>query len=483
MKLAAKILFFVFLITGTGLWWLTSGMMGNIRVRYLEGVEESLVDQAGIFAALAAGQMEGGQLDAGGLHRIFDRAYARKFRSKIYHLDKTGVDLRIYITDDKGRILFDSRRQATLGEDYSKWRDVWLTLRGEYGARSSRENPNDDTSTILYVAAPILVGGQIRGVLTVAKPTTNINRFMSAAREKMRTAALVTGTLVLALSVLAVVLITRPVKRLTRYAEDVRAGRKADLPRLDRTEIGDMGRAFERMKTALENRKYVETYVQALTHEVKSPLAAIKGAAELLDEKMPSEQRARFLANIRTESERIRQLVDRLLELSAIENMTALDETAPVLAADLIQSILDRMAPMLESKDLCVTTDIQSDATAQGTPFLLKRALSSLIQNAADFSPAKGTIRIQATRDKGMLSMEIQDQGPGIPGYAADRLFEKFFSLRRPDSGRKSTGLGLNFVREIALLHRGTVTIETLPIGGALARLTIPAGTRHQGKI
>ncbi len=483
MKLAGKLLFAVFLITGTGLWWLTSGMMDNIRVRYLEGVEEALVDQARIFAALAAGQMEGGRLDSGALHRIFDRAYARRFNSQIYHLDKTGVDLRIYITDDKGGILFDSQRRAAVGEDYSKWRDVWLTLRGEYGARSSRETPDDDTSTILYVAAPILVDGQIRGVLTVAKPTTNINIFMSAAREKMRTTARVTGALVLALSVLAVVLITRPVKRLTRYAEDVRDGKKADLPRLDRTEIGDMGRAFERMKIALENRKYVETYVQALTHEVKSPLAAIKGAAELLDEEMPPEQRARFLANIRTETERIGQLVDCLLELSAIENMTALDETSPVWAADLINSTLDRLAPVLESKGLSVTTNIQPEAAAQGTPFLLKRALSSLIQNAADFSPAQGTIRIRAVRDKGMLSMEIQDQGPGIPGYAADRLFEKFFSLRRPDSGRKSTGLGLNFVREIALLHRGTVTVETLPQGGTLARLTIPADPRHRGRI
>ncbi|WDP91993.1 MAG: two-component system sensor histidine kinase CreC [Desulfobacter sp.] len=478
MKLAAKILFAVFLITGTGLWWLTSGMMDNIRLRYLEGVEEALVDQSRILAAMVSRQMEAGEFAPNELGEIFHRAYESRFNSRIYHLDKTGVDLRIYITDEKGMILFDSQGKAAVGEDYSKWRDVWLTLRGQYGARSSREDPGKETSTILYVAAPILVKDDIRGVLTVAKPTTNINLFMTAAREKIKSRALAIGAVILGLSVLAVVVITRPVKRLTRYAEDIRAGRKTALPRLDRTEIGDMGRAFERMKIALENRKYVETYVQTLTHEIKSPLAAIQGAAELLEEDMPEEHRERFLGNIRTESQRIRRLVDRLLELAAIENMNALDNTESVPATDLIQKVLERLGPMLDSKGVSVTTNIQPDTVAAGNPFLLRLALSNLIQNAADFSPAKGKIVIRAARTRGMLAVEISDQGPGIPGYAADRIFEKFFSLRRPDSGRKSTGLGLNFVREIALLHKGDITLENLPAGsgsGTLARLLLPA--------
>lgn len=479
MKLAAKILFAVFLITGTGLWWLTSGMMDNIRQRYLEGVEESLVDQARIFAAMAARQMAAGNFNPDALNhvfgRVFEQAYADRFTSKIYHLDKTGVDLRVYITDEKGLILFDSLGKAAVGEDYSKWRDVWLTLRGQYGARSSREDPDRATSTTLYVAAPILADGKICGVLTVAKPTTNINRFMTTAREQIKSRALGISTLILFLSVLAVVYITRPVKRLTRYAEAVRAGQKADLPRLDRTEIGDMGRAFERMKTALENRKYVETYVQTLTHEIKSPLAAIKGAAELLEEKMSPEHRSRFTANIRTESERIRCLVDRLLELSSIENMTALDKTVRVDAAGLIRDVLDRLGPVLDNKAVTTDADIAPDAATQGNPFLLNLALSNLVQNAAEFSPARGQIAISAVCGSGMLTIRILDQGPGIPDYAAHRIFEKFFSLRRPDSGQKSTGLGLNFVREIALLHKGSIHIKNGPDGGALAVFSIPA--------
>jgi two-component system sensor histidine kinase CreC len=70
----------------------------------------------------------------------------------------------------------------------------------------------------------------------------------------------------------------------------------------------------------------------------------------------------------------------------------------------------------------------------------------------------------------------IEDRGPGIPDYARDKVFDKFFSLQRPDSGKKSTGLGLNFVREVTILHNGTVALENRPEKGALATLSLPVG-------
>jgi two-component system sensor histidine kinase CreC len=112
--------------------------------------------------------------------------------------------------------------------------------------------------------------------------------------------------------------ITRPIKRLTDYANAIRQGKRVEFPELDRSEIGEMGYAFAKMQETLEGKKYVEQYVQKLTHEVKSPLSAIRGAAELLEEKMEPGQRGRFLSNIRHEANRIQEIVDRMLELSAL---------------------------------------------------------------------------------------------------------------------------------------------------------------------
>lgn len=474
MKLSVKILFAVFLITGIGFYYLTYGMLEDIRIRYLEGVEETLVDQARILATFVSEDMENQTFSPETLHRLFDRAYGQRFTSRIYHLRKTTVDLRVYITDETGHIVFDSKGIASPGDDYSDWRDVSLTLGGQYGARSSRDDERKQSSSVLYVAAPILVDDQIKGVLTVAKPTTNMNTFLERARRKVKIKSIISISFILSLSVLAITFFTRPIKRLTRYADDIRAGIKADLPVLDKSEIGDMGRAFENMRQALENRKYVEHYVQTLTHEIKSPLSAIKGAAELLEEDMPAEQRTRFLDNIRSESERIKKLVDRMLELSAIENMTALGRRESVTFSDTLNQVLDQMRPVLEGKKISLIRDIDTHILTEGDSYLLKRALSNLIQNSVDFSPKEGTLTIRATLRDDHLSFTITDQGPGFPEYASEKLFDKFFSLQRPDSGKKSTGLGLNFVKEIATLHKGTIKLENRADGGVCAELILP---------
>lgn len=474
MKLALKIIAAIFIITGTGFYYLAQGMLENVKTRYLEGVEETLVDQSRILAGFVAHELEQESVSTDTLHLVFDKVYSRHFNSKIYQIEKNAVDLRVYITDTKGLILFDSKRIATPGEDYSDWRDVYLTLQGEYGARSTRENEKEESSAVLYVAAPIIVNGKIKGVLTVAKPTTNINSFLSHARSKIKNRIIITVCFIVFLSILIILYLTRPVKLLTTYANKIKNGKKASLPRLDKTEIGDMGRAFEEMRKALENRKYVENYVQTLTHEVKSPVSAIKGAAELLEEEMPKDQQKRFLNNIKSESDRIKMLVDRMLELSSIENMTSLKSTEIVSISELIQDITRQLSPLLEQKNLSLKTEISKELFITADSFLIRQAIVNLIQNSIDFSLSGDTICLFAAEQGPLFIVEVQDQGPGIPEYAEKKIFQKFFSLQRPDNGKKSTGLGLNFVKEITQLHEGAITLSNLSERGLSAKMSIP---------
>ncbi len=310
--------------------------------------------------------------------------------------------------------------------------------------------------------------------MTVAKPTTNINSFLKVARTEIKLRSLITIIFVIILTILIIAYLTKPIKHLTKYANDIRTGKKATLPKLDKSEIGDMGRAFENMREALENRKYVEKYVQTLTHEIKSPLSAIKGAAELLEEEMPAEQRVRFLENIRTESERIKMLVDRMLALSSIENMKSLKEAKNVIFSDLAENVIERLFPVISTKKIKLKTDIEENLFIKADPFLIKQAVSNLIQNSIDFSSSGDTILLSAKKSGDNLIFKVMDSGPGMPDYAGEKVFEKFFSLQRPDSGKKSTGLGLNFVREIALLHEGSISLVNLPEKGACATLGLP---------
>ena len=112
----------------------------------------------------------------------------------------------------------------------------------------------------------------------------------------------------------------------------------------------------------------------------------------------------------------------------------------------------------------------------EGDPFLLRRAVSNLLDNAIDFSAEGGEVRIALERTARVARIRVQDQGPGIPEYAQDKVFEKFYSLARPHSSKKSTGLGLAFVREIASLHHGRIDLANAPEGGAVATLSLPLG-------
>ena len=450
-------------------------VLDNVRTRYLENVEDPLVDQANILAEWVGYQMEKGSFAPEEMQAIFQRAYSRQVNSNIYSLVKKKVDIQIYITDAIGQVVFDSQMPENVGADYTHWRDVSLTLEGRYGARTSLADPEDPTSSVLYVAAPVNVEGRLAGVLTVAKPTTNINRFIRAAKPRFLAVVATAAALAIILSYIAALAVARPIKRLTEYANAVRSGKQAPFPSLDRTEIGDMGKAFQLMQATLEGKTYVEEYVQKLTHEVKSPLSAIRGAAELLGEEMPQDRRHLFLSNIRIEADRIQAIVDRMLELAALEFKQHLSRRKRVNIQALVKTVVESKQPMLMGKHLSTAVDIGPGAMVHGDPFLLHQALSNLVQNAIDFSTPETTIRIYAHAEEGQLGLRVENRGPSIPDYARKKIFDKFFSLQRPDSGQKSTGLGLNLVKQVVQLHQGSIRLENRSTGGVRAILTLPA--------
>jgi len=447
----------------------------GLLTAYLESVEEPLVDTANILAAIVGRAAERDNLDPEEFYRVFSEVRGREVAAQIYEMRKQRVDLSVYITDAQGIVLFDSDSRETIGKDYSKWNDVARTLRGEYGARVKRDPKNPGGTAALYVAAPVRVSGKIAGVLTVIKPTVNIAAFMDVAMQQIFRISAISLAAAIILSLGASIWVNQQVSRLTRYANDVREGLRVPFPKLAPTELKTMGVAFEKMREALAGQAYVERYVEALTHEIKSPISAIRGAAEILeDASLPDDKRAHFLANIQSETHRIQELIDRMLKLTELEARRALGSRSPVQLAALARTIVEGAEPTLLKKHLRVDVEIAPEITVSGDPLLLHVALSNLVQNAIDFSAENGRIAVTAAKAGDNVELCVDDEGPGIPEFARARLFEKFFSLERPDTGKKSTGLGLNFVKEVAALHGGTIDVSNLPHRGLRARLILP---------
>jgi len=258
MRLGTRIFLCCLFIFAVCFSYPVSWVLDNLRVRYLEGVEDPLVDQANILAAMVESEMAGKEFNRERWYQAFENVRSRSLSAQIYKLLKTDVDMRIYITDASGKVIFDSEDRQNIGADYSDWVDVKLTLEGKYGARTTVADIKGERTKVLYVAAPLRVNGNIAGVLTVAKPTTNINNFLKSAKPQIIQVVAIAGLAAVLLSYIVSLSITRPIKRLTRYANDIRQGKRVEFPELDRSEIGEMGSAFAKMQERLEGTKYVE---------------------------------------------------------------------------------------------------------------------------------------------------------------------------------------------------------------------------------
>lgn len=474
MNITLRLLLGYFLIVGLAAWFVLNSFMQEVKPGVRQTMEDTLVDTSHLLAEMAAVDMKGSQLDTGRFAEAFRRYRERNPHAYIWGFQKDEVDLHVYITDARGIVLYDSENRAT-GQDYSRWNDVYLTLHGRYGVRSTMLDPADSRSTVMHVAAPILRDGKIVGVLTVAKPTLSVQPFIDRSRRNIEVAGwwLMGGSL--AIGLLFTWWLTRSVGLLCRYAREVSAGNRVQLPELGQGELAELGRALAEMREKLDGREYVENYVHHLAHEMRSPLTALTGAAELLDEDLPEAERAHFIRNIREQSDRLRDMLDKLLALARIEHRDALEENVPVDLHELATAVMDDHAVRMRQRNIACENTIPVRARTHGEPFLLRQALTNLLDNAIDFSPDGGRIVLALEASGGKHVLCVRDQGPGVPNYALPRVFERFYSIARPGTQRKSTGLGLPFVREVAALHGGEAALVNLPQGGAEARLTLPA--------
>src|SRR5688572_24461560 len=221
----------------------------------MQSVEEPMVDMAHLLATLVEREMREGGIDPEQFRESFRRAFARQFAAQIYSKKKTSFDLHVYITDSKGIVIFDSNAGRAEGQDYSRRNDVYLTLRGKYGARSTRDVPDDPKSSVLYVAGPIMFREEIAGVLTVSKPQKSMASFMEETRRKIIVMGAIAATLVVGIGSIFATWLPRPIVRLTEYATAVRDGRRVALPPLGTSDMATLGRAFDEMRDALEGRK------------------------------------------------------------------------------------------------------------------------------------------------------------------------------------------------------------------------------------
>jgi two-component system sensor histidine kinase ChvG len=254
--------------------------------------------------------------------------------------------------------------------------------------------------------------------------------------------------------------IARPLRGITRAARGIARGEgraPLALPRLAPEELSELSHALDQMIAQLSDRaEYIAEFATNLSHELKTPITAIRGAAELLSEQwseMSDDERQRFVSNIEEDAERMEKLVTRLLHLARIQS-------APEFAEEVdLHAFLTNLG---ESYGEPVRVQLGPlPPTLRIHPDHLESAVRNLIDNALRHGAGR-PVDVEASQREGRIAIRVRDRGPGISPGNRDRIFQRFFTTERDRGG---TGLGLAIAKAVAEIRHGTLDFETSPEG------------------
>ncbi len=450
----------------------------------LEALERDMRDQAVIVREVLARDSANGTLAADAIRPVLVSSAART-RTRIRILDRTGqvlVDSHAEgppegperpaptVLPSSVYALSDPLRESAIvpapWPDVPERREVRTALAGRPG--SSTRVRDENPSVILFVTEPVPSDdGSVAGVVYVTRSTQpvieELYRIRRSLTRLMSLALLLTFLVTLALAVS----ITRPLGVLARATRRVSDGADVEIPVVGTGEIQEVSSAMSAMWRALRARlRYISEFTADVAHEFKSPLTSIRGAAELLREGADAEPavRERFLRNIELDADRLDRLVSRLLELSRI------DTSSEAFADVDLDAVVARVVERTRTEEQPVEV-IGRCGHVRGRPLDLERALLNLVENALRHGPDSEPVVVRCATDGALVSIAVEDRGPGVAEALRPRLFDRFFTT---EAGERGTGLGLAIVRSVAAAHDGTAELDAAYTRGARFVLSVP---------
>ncbi|RMF93889.1 MAG: sensor histidine kinase [Candidatus Schekmanbacteria bacterium] len=387
-----------------------------------------------------------------------------------YFLEKTNRKIRL--SNIAGKVLYDSVKGRVYGGNvinYDKISEILskgILIEGGYSGwfRSTVE---------VYV--PIKVDNEVLGILQISYPKISEKR----VRSNLKYGILVEVAVISLLALFFSRLITAPIKKLetaTKMVTDGNLGYQVDIRTND--EIGGLAKDFNEMSKKLADmtRQRIELTAD-ISHELRSPLARIKTAAEMmtLDRNNP-QQLEKYQQTISQEIEELNILIEDLLELSKLE----LDKVELNLEysnpSNIISEIIDRVKPLAEKKDIKI--EYKQD---NNTPNIMldihrmRRALSNIIENAIKFTNQNGHIIIAESFKGDSLTISVADDGVGVPESELSSIFERFYRIDKSRARQTGgTGLGLAIAKSIVERHGGKIVARKSDMGGLEIVISIP---------
>jgi two-component system sensor histidine kinase ChvG len=438
----------------------------------------------------------------------------------------TPTRTRARIYDRDGLLLLDSRALSARGvivrpeagdsvaEDTTRFERLWLAVKRWFvpakklridepwtGTSTSHPEVADalraqtksvvrvdaDGETIVSVAMPIQQMNTVRGALLLSTRGGDIDAVLASERWAILRFSLLPAAVMFILSLFLANTIAEPVRKLADAAERVRRGIKSRQQIPDFTarsdEIGHLSHALRDMTQALYTRMdAIESFAADVAHELKNPLTSLRSAVEILPRVKTGPSRDRLLEVIQHDVRRLDRLISDISDASRLDAELARNEAEPVDLVALLRAVVAMAQDSPRHRGVGVRLFVDGadgDQTAAryrvlGHDSRLAQVMTNLIDNARSFSEPGGEVRVALRRvaivpddelgETGeRILITVEDDGPGIPPHALERIFERFYTDRPGQGFGQNSGLGLSISRQIVEAHRGRIFAQNRP--------------------
>lgn len=339
------------------------------------------------------------------------------------------------------------------------------------GQQRSVVRVNARGETIVSVAVPVQRQRSVRGVLLLSTQGGDIDAIIASERLVILQVFGVAAFVMTLLSLMLAHGIGEPLRKLSEGADRVRrrVRSREEIPDFTERhdEIGHLSGALRDMTASLYQRiDAIGSFAADVAHELKNPLTSLRSAVETLPLAKSESARLRLLEVIHHDVRRLDRLITDISEASRLDAELARGGAEPVNLAELCGTVVAMQNEIRKDHQTAIRLDIaprgQSKAywTVQGQDGRLGQVLVNLIDNARSFSPPGGEVRISLTRDASWFTLVVEDDGPGIPPHALERIFERFYTDRPEQGFGQNSGLGLAIARQIVEAHAGTIRAE-----------------------
>ena len=471
-------LFILYFVISSALIWVF------VQRTSMKSAKQVLVEVSSLLSNIASQNIKNSEIDIANFDGIIEDYFPSPVASQKSRKNQLLANLAFYITDKDGLLILDSRG-LNLGTSMKEQTEVDSALLGKGISRISVEPAHESKRVwgiintsyffkpqFLYVSNPIYDHKrEIIGVLVVAAPMLDLMD-ENYLYEFMFYIFLIS----LFFGIVGSYRISRNINRLEKYTSRLFNGEEVSIPDLN-TQFDRLALAIKKSHGEVELKDDVEEYINTLAHELRTPITGVRLAAENLKTDMSEGERSDFIRGILDSNKHMDRLVTRLLDLSKVERRESLSKLISINVKTVVMSVVKKTsrAGIIAKKNITIKYEISDDIKVKAEGLLFEQAIANIINNAIDFSPDSGTITIKATQTNSAVNIVVLDEGPGIPIQVMSKLFTRFFSVSRPDTGKRSTGLGLRFVKKIMQLHGGEITLNNRFLqSGAEAKLRFP---------